>query len=132
MITGGLSPSLRFLDDAGEAVQTMALDLPKLRKLLALDPDDPLSRFALGKKLFESDPTPEALSEAAEHLRFANAKAPEHLATYDVLSQVLIRLGENDEARGVLEDGIRRATAVGEGMGRDLAPKMRERLDDLR
>ena len=110
----------------------MALDVPKLRKLLSLDPNDPLSRFALGKKLFETDPTPAALAEAAEHLRFANAKAPEHLATYDVLSEVLIRLGENEEARRVLEEGIRRTAAVGEGMGRDLGPKMHERLDALR
>jgi predicted Zn-dependent protease len=109
----------------------MALDVPKLRKLLSLDPADPLSRFALGKKLFETDPTPEALLEAAEHLRFANTKAPEHLATYDVLSQVLIQLGEKEEARRVLEEGIRRTAAVGEGMGRDLEPKMREQLEAL-
>jgi predicted Zn-dependent protease len=109
----------------------MALDLAKLRKLLLLDPNDPLSRFALGKKLFESDPTPESLKEAAEHLRFANANAPEHLATYDVLSKVLIQLGEKEEARRVLEEGIRRTAAVGEGMGRDLAPKMTARLESL-
>src|SRR3954464_6211107 len=107
----------------------MALDVSKLRKLVALDPNDPLSRFALGKKLFETDPTPESLKEAAEHLRFANARAPEHLATYDLLSQVLIQLGEKDEARRVLEEGIRRTERVGEGMGRDLGPKMRERFD---
>src|SRR5688572_7609698 len=54
----------------------MAMDLPTLRKLIALDPKDPLSRFALGKKLFEGDPTPASLSEAADHLSFANAHAP--------------------------------------------------------
>ena len=109
----------------------MGLDVPKLRKLLSLDPNDPLSRFALGKKLFETDPTPEALAEAAEHLRFANAKAPTHLATYDVFSQVLIRLGEKDEARRVLEEGISRTAAVGEGLGRDLGPKMEAVLASL-
>src|SRR4051794_25678626 len=78
-------------------VQRMALDLPKLRRLVAIDPDDPLSRFALGKKLFEThadDPSPAgaaALAEAAEHLTFANGRAPEHLATYHILGQVLIR-----------------------------------------
>jgi predicted Zn-dependent protease len=113
------------------SLKSMALDLPKLRKLLSLDPGDPLSRFALGKKLFETDPTPQSLAEAAKHLRFANAKSPDHLATYDVLSQVLILIGEKDEARRVLEEGIRRTAAVGEGMGRDLGPKMRERLDGL-
>jgi predicted Zn-dependent protease len=109
----------------------MAMDLPTLRKLVALDPDDPLSRFALGKKLFESDPSPEALAEAAEHLLFANAKAPEHLATYHILGQTLIRLGRRGDARRVLEDGVRRTASIGEGMGRDLGPAMRELLQTL-
>src|SRR3954463_16546261 len=80
-------------------VQRMALDLPKLRKLVAIDPADPLSRFALGKKLFESAGTADApdekaaLTEAAENLRLANSKAPEHLATYHVLAQTLLKLG---------------------------------------
>ena len=104
----------------------MALDVAKLRKLVALDENDPLSRFALGKKLFETESSPEALAEAADHLRFANAKSPEHLATYHILGQVLMRIGRNDEARDVFERGIVRAEAVGEGMGRDLAPAMRE------
>ena len=112
-------------------MHTMALDLAKLRKLLTLDPDDPLSRFALGKKLFETDPSPAALDEAAEHLRFANAGAPDHLATYHILGQVLMKLGRNDEARDVLERGITRVAAVGHGMGRDLGPAMRELRDSL-
>src|SRR6476619_1302466 len=95
----------------------MAMDLSKLRKLLALDPEDPLSRFALGRKLLEADPTPQGLSEAAEHLRFANAKAPEHLATYHLLGQVLMKLGRKDEARRVFEAGVARVAGVGEGMG---------------
>lgn len=109
----------------------MAMDIPRLRRLVALDESDPLSRFALGKKLFEEDPTPDALQEAAGHLRFANSHAPEHLATYHILAQVLIRLGEKAEARQVLEEGIRRTEAVGEGMGRDLGPAMRELLAEV-
>lgn len=111
------------------------MDLPTLRKLLALDPNDPLSRFALGKKLFETagddDAAREALEEAAEHLAFANGKAPDHLATYHVLAQVLIRLGRWDEARPVLEEGVRRTASIGEGMGRDLGPAMRTMLESL-
>ena len=109
----------------------MAIDVPRLRKLLALDPDDPLSRFALGKKLFETDDSTEALNEAADHLRFANTKAPQHLATYHVLAQVLIRLGRTDEARNVLETGVARVAGIGEGMGRDLGPAMTELLRQL-
>ena len=109
----------------------MALDLPKLRKLVALDENDPLSRFALGKKLFETDDSPAALAEAADHLTFANAKAPEHLATYHVLAQTLIRLDRKDDARRVLQAGIARTAGIGEGIGRDLGPAMQELLAGL-
>jgi predicted Zn-dependent protease len=115
----------------------VALDLPKLRKLLAIDPADPLSRFALGRKLAEAAGTPDApdepaaLAEAAEHLRVANAKAPDHLATYHILGQTLARAGRTDEARDVLTRGYERASLVTEGMGKDLAPLMRQLLADL-
>ena len=105
----------------------MALDLPKLRKLVSLDPADPLSRFALGRKLAEDGLD----AEAVEHLQFSNQNAPEHLATYNILSQVLIRLGRTDEARAVLKAGIDRVAGVGEGMGRDLGPAMQGMLDSI-
>ena len=98
----------------------MPLDEPKLRKLVAIDPAAPLSRVALGRKLAE-----------AEHLSFANEHAPDHLATYPVLGDALIRLGRTDDARRVLAAGLPRAEAVGQGMGRDLAPAMRVMLDGL-
>jgi predicted Zn-dependent protease len=109
----------------------MAMDIPTLRKLVSIDPKDPLSRFALGRKLFETDSSSEALTEAAEHLSFANANAPDHLATYHILGQVLIRLGRKDEARPILEEGVRRTASIGEGMGRDLGPAMRELLQQI-
>jgi predicted Zn-dependent protease len=109
----------------------MAMDLPTLRKLVSLDPNDPLSRFALGKKLFEMGSSPDELSEAAEHLRFANEHAPEHLATYHILGQTLIKLGRSADARRVLEEGIQRTAGIGEGMGRDLGPAMQALLESL-
>ena len=42
----------------------MALSVAKLRKLVALDEEDPLSRFALGQALFQEGSI-EALNEAA-------------------------------------------------------------------
>ena len=107
------------------------MDLPTLRKLVALDVNDPLSRFALGKKLTEIASSPAELSEAAEHLTFANQKSPGHLATYHALSDLLIRLNRKDEARPILEEGIRRVAGVGEGMGRDLGPGMQQMLKSL-
>ncbi len=108
----------------------MALDLARLRKLVALDEEDPLSRFALAQALFQ-DGSDEALGEAAEHLIFANAKAPDHLATYHVLGQILVRLGRTGEARDVLSKGCEKVKAVGEGMGRDLGPAMAQLLESL-
>lgn len=110
----------------------MPMDLPTLRKLLAMDENDPLSRFALGKKLFElHGDDPPALREAAEHLRFANRRDPSHLATYHILGQVLIQLGQTDEARRVLSAGRDRVAAAGGGMGRDLGPAMEQLLAGL-
>src|SRR5438128_182695 len=110
----------------------MPMDLPKLRKLVALDENDPLSRFALGKKLFEeSAASPQFLEEAAGHLKFANDRAPEHLATYHIYGQTLIALGRSDDAKRVLEEGVRRVASVGSGMGRDLGPAMSELLRGL-
>ena len=108
----------------------MALDISKLRKLVALDEDDPLSRFALGQALFQEGGI-EALHDAAEHLLFANAKAPDHLATYHVLGQVLIKLGRSSEARAVLSAGCEKAEAAGVGMGHDLGPAMADLLESL-
>ena len=108
----------------------MALDVSKFRKLVALDQDDPLSRFALGQALFQKGSI-EALHEAAEHLVLANAKAPDHLATYHVLGQVLIRLDRNIEAQGILTAGCEKARDVHEGMGRDLGPAMADLLGTL-
>jgi tetratricopeptide (TPR) repeat protein len=106
----------------------MAMSLDTLRKLVKLDPNDPLSRYAIGKKLYELS---QDLPEAADHLRFAHAKDPSHLATYFILSKVLIALGHRDEARALLKDGIGRVASVGEGMGRDLGPAMQQMLADL-
>ena len=103
----------------------MPPNVTQLRKLVAMDEDDPLSRFALGQALFQEDENSETLNEAAEHLFFANAKDPDHLATYHVLGQVLIRSGRSDEARSVLEAGC--AKTGGAGLG----PAMAKLLETL-
>ncbi len=108
----------------------MAMDVAKLRKLVALDEDDALSRFALGQALFQEG-TAEAMTEAVEHLGFANSKAPEHLATYHILGQALIKLNRKSEARDVLLAGRKRVQAVGEGKGRDLGPAMADMIESL-
>ena len=109
----------------------MPMDLTKCRKLVAMDDSDALSRFALGQALFQQGDSPEALNEAVEHLMFTNTKDPDHLATYHIFGQVLIKLGRKDEARTVLATGSTKAGDVGEGMGHDLGPAMAKLLETL-
>lgn len=98
----------------------MALETSALRKLVSLDPSDALSRFALGKRLFETG----EFDEAVAHLSFANSADPSHLATYHLLAQALMKLNRFAEARPVLVAGMERVAGVGHGMGRDLGPAM--------
>lgn len=108
----------------------MPINADRFRRLVALDENDPLSRFALGQALLQED-SDDVLEEAAEHLRFANQKAPEHLATYHVLGKVLVKLGRTEEARSVLTAGCAKVDAAGGGMGRDLGPVLAEMLGTL-
>ncbi len=89
----------------------MGMDVGTLRKLVSLDESDPLSRFALGKKLFETSDGQSQLEEAAGHLRFANERSPQHLATYHILGQALLKLGLTEEAKQVLTAGVQRVAA---------------------
>jgi predicted GNAT family N-acyltransferase len=112
------------------------MDIPKLRKLLALDPNDSLSRYALGRKLWEQangDPahTTAMLAESIGHLRFATAVDPSHLATYHVLSRALLDAGLPDEARPVIKQGLARTAHVTEGMGKDLGPLLADLLASI-
>ena len=109
----------------------MRMGLDTFRKLVAMDDSDALSRFALGQALFQQGDSPAALNEAVEHLMFANTQDPEHLATYHIFGQVLIKLGRKDEARTVLMTGSTKADDVGEGMGHDLGPAMAKLLEPL-
>ena len=109
----------------------MPLGIEDFRKLVALDENDPLSRFALGQALARETDKPELLEEAAEHLAFTNQHDPDHLATYHILGQLLIKLNRNDEARGVLEAGIQKVAGVGDGKGKDLGPVLQQLLESI-
>lgn len=106
------------------------MDVAKLRKLVALDENDPLSRFALGQALARESDT-EGISEAVKHLTFATEHDPDHLATYHVLGQALVKLGRMSEARRILTAGCEKVAAAGGGMGRDLGPAMTELLETI-
>ncbi len=107
------------------------MTLEQLRQLVALDPEDALSRFSLGQKLFAEGQTREVIEEAATHLEYANRRDPSHLATYHILAEVLIKLDRIEDAQKVLEAGIAKTIGVPEGMGGDLRPILEDLLMSL-
>lgn len=114
----------------------MPLDTATLRQLVELDPKDPLARFALGKRLYDearegAEASDALLAEAAVHLEAGRGLAPQHVATYHILAQVLMYLGRDPEARAALQEGCRRAAAAPPGGGADLLPALQQLLSEL-
>ena len=109
----------------------MPLGIADFRKLVALDENNPLSRFALGQALFREADNDDMLNEAAGHLRFSNENDPEHLATFLIFAQVLIKLGLDDEARTVLQVGHKKTVGLEMGQGHDLGPAMEDLLESI-
>jgi GNAT superfamily N-acetyltransferase len=112
------------------------MTLEKLRRLVSLDADDPLSRFALGKKLLEVGQAEgpagrRKVAEAEGHLRFSLSRDSTHLASYFNLARCLVELRRYSDARPVILAGLERTAAVGEGMGRDLGPALEQMLGEL-
>lgn len=109
----------------------MAITIEALRQMVELDPNDPMMRYALGRKLFEEDPSPEGRTEAAGHLRFVRDHDRNNIAGWHTLAQLLVELGEEDEARRTLRDGIARIDAEASIDGTDLRPAMEALLESL-
>lgn len=109
----------------------MAIDLSALRAFVDADPDDAMMRFALGQKLHEEVRTPDGLREAVDHLRFAWSRDGRNAVYAYTLGQALLEIGEEAEAREVLEAAYERASAARDSEGHDLAPAIRELLERM-
>jgi len=109
----------------------MPINISALRELVAMDESDPVARFALGQRLFSESSSRDGVNEAALHLEAAHDLDPNHLATYQVLGQVYIQQNRIEEAREILEEGIRRASREQQGSGHDLVPIMEGLLESL-
>jgi tetratricopeptide (TPR) repeat protein len=74
----------------------------QLEELLELDPDDSFVRYGLAMEHVGAGQDAEAMAYLRELLR----RDPNYVPAYLQAGRALIRLGEDDEARQMLRDGI--------------------------
>lgn len=83
-----------------------------LKKVLAIDPNDEVAWFGLGKAYMEDG----NFDEAVKALRQCVAVKPAYSAAYYALAQSLRTLNRLDECRAVCETGIDVSTKNGDAM----------------
>jgi len=98
--------------------------LAALRELLADDPDDPFTRYALAMELKgRGDP-----AGARAELEALLTRAPEYLATYYQLASLLHAEGDSGRAADVIRRGIELAGEAGDA---HTAGELEDLLDDV-
>jgi predicted Zn-dependent protease len=83
-----------------------------LQKVLAMDPNDDVAWFGLGKAYMDD----ESFEDAAKALRQCVTVKPTYSAAYFALAQSLHKLGRLDECRTVCATGIEVSTKNGDAM----------------
>jgi thioredoxin-like negative regulator of GroEL len=81
----------------------------QIEEMLALDPDDSFLRYGLAMEHVSAGQD----EEAAEQLVDLIGRDPGYVAAYLQAGQALIRLGRDEEARKILQDGIAAANKAG-------------------
>ena len=84
--------------------------LEQLREMLADDPDDPFTRYALAMELRGLG----RAEEAAGELQRVLDEAPEYLPTYHQLARLLHETGHGERAREVARQGMELAGKQGQ------------------
>jgi tetratricopeptide (TPR) repeat protein len=83
-----------------------------LKKVLAIDPNDEVAWFGLGKAYMED----ENFEEATKALQQCVTVKPTYSAAYYAWAQSLFKLGRLDECRTVCATGIEVSTKNGDAM----------------
>lgn len=83
-----------------------------LKKILAIDPNDDVAWFGLGKAYMDDG----NFEEAAKALRQCVTVKPTYSAAYFALAQSLRTLNQLDECRTVISTGIEVSTKNGDAM----------------
>lgn len=104
----------RAAEEEAESARRAEERIALFREVLALDPEDGVANFGLGKILLDRG----SFAEAAPLFEKAIAAQPDYSMAFRHLAACLVALGRRDEARGVLDRGIAAATVRG-----DLIPK---------
>lgn len=99
--------------------------IDQIRKMLAAEPNDVLLNYALAMELLNSGLADEALAQFDKVLQID----PAYSAAYMQKARALINLNRHDDARGVLQAGIKVAVERGDFHAKD---KMEELLRAVR
>lgn len=83
-----------------------------LKKLLAMDPNDDVAWFGLGKAYLDDG----NFQESASALERCITVKPSYSAAYFALAQALQKLGQLDRCRQVCDQGIEVSTKNGDAM----------------
>ena len=96
-----------------------------LQEILAQNPNDSLARYGLAMEFANTGESETALSEFARLL----AANPDYTAAYQMSGQILMRLGREDEAGKMLQEGVASAVRTRNQHAR---AEMEAMLDELR
>jgi tetratricopeptide (TPR) repeat protein len=88
----------------------MSKRLEALQKMVASGTPDPFARYALAMELKSLG----RLDESLAAFRELREKDPAYVPQYLMAGGVAATLGQNDVAREILEEGVRRAMAKGD------------------
>jgi tetratricopeptide (TPR) repeat protein len=98
--------------------------IDQFRKMANDDPDNELAHFRLGQLLMEAD----RLDEAIQSFRRTLELFPAFSKVYQLLGDCLIKLGKNDDAAQILNQGFTIADERGDNIPRDEMAKMLTQL----
>jgi predicted Zn-dependent protease len=88
--------------------------LQMLRKMVEAKPDDPFPRYGLAMELRKHDER----AQAREAFEALVERHPDYVATYLMFGNLLVELGEADEAKAIYDRGIEAATRAGDDHAR--------------
>ncbi len=81
-----------------------------LEEFVAANPSDPFARYGLALDCVNSGDT----ARASEHFRQLLATHPEYVPGYYHFGQLLLRLGQTEQARKTFSDGVAVARKAGD------------------
>ena len=103
------------------------MTIDDLKKIIEQFPDDPVTNFSLGHKLYESNQR----SDAKIYIEKALKLNPNHIMCYLLLGNISAENGSFDKAEIYYKQGIKQMELAPPGSGQDLEPDFRLALSDL-